>query len=252
MDHELSPEELEELLGAYALDAVDDDERRAVEEHLRRSPEAADEVAQLREAAAMLAVTGGPPPEGVWEQLEAKLQVPADHDRPMPAPVMGADELGGARRARDERRRSRVLVAVAAAAAVFVLLVGAVVVVATRDGSDGSVTTAALAREARRQPGARTATLVDDSGNALATAVVLPDGRGYLESSLPGLPRGRTYQLWSVGRRQTISLGILGRDPSVVAFAAAPGTATLAVTDEVAGGVTASTQAPVAVGGVRA
>ena len=132
------------------------------------------------------------------------------------------------------------------------LLVGGVIVVATRGGNDSPTTTAALAADARHQPGARTATLVDDAGNPLATAVVLRDGRGYLDSSLPALPAGRTYQLWSVGGSQPVSLGLLGRAPSVVAFAASPGTASLAVTEEVAGGVSAPTGAPVAVGEVRA
>ncbi len=89
MDHELSPDELESLLAAYAIDAVDDDERRAVEEHLRRSPAAEEEVARLREAAAMLAIAGGPPPKGLWEQLEAKLQMPAT-GRPA-APIIGME-----------------------------------------------------------------------------------------------------------------------------------------------------------------
>ena len=252
MDHELSPEALDELLGAYALDALDDDERRAVEEYLRRTPEAEEEVTQLREAAAMLAVTGGPPPEGVWEQLEAKLQVPPDRRRAVPAPVLRMDDAARVRHGRPDRHRRRPLLLVAAAAVALVLVVGGVLAIVTRDDSSTGTTTAALARDARQAPGARTAALVDDSGNTLATAVVLPDGRGYLTSSLPTLPRGRTYQLWSVGGRETVSLGLLGRDPSVVAFAAGSGTASLAVTDEVAGGVAAPSQAPLAVGDVRA
>ena len=134
------------------------------------------------------------------------------------------------------------------------MLTGAVVWVAVRDDSASTSTpnAVALAQQARHEPGARTATLVDTDGNALATAIVLPDGRGYLESSLPALPSGRTYQLWSVGGPQMVSLGVLGRDPAVVAFAAAPGTTSLAVSDETAGGAVAPTQAPVAVGDVRA
>ena len=45
---ELSPTELRELLGAYALDAVDADERRQVEAYLARTPAA---VAELSRAA---------------------------------------------------------------------------------------------------------------------------------------------------------------------------------------------------------
>src|SRR5919201_5991044 len=55
---------LDELLGAYALDAVEPDEAAAVEAYLDRSPAAADEVARLRKAAAWIGATEAlaPPP----------------------------------------------------------------------------------------------------------------------------------------------------------------------------------------------
>ena len=67
MSRGLSHSELEELLGAYALDAVDGDERDAVELHLRECPRCRAEVADHREVAAALAQTGGPAPDGVWD-----------------------------------------------------------------------------------------------------------------------------------------------------------------------------------------
>jgi uncharacterized protein (TIGR03083 family) len=48
---------LDELLGAYALDAVDADEAVAVEAYLERAPQAAQEVARLRNAAAWIGAT---------------------------------------------------------------------------------------------------------------------------------------------------------------------------------------------------
>src|SRR5204862_7070295 len=56
---------LDELLGAYALDAVDADEAVAVEEYLARAPHASQEVARLRNAAAWIGATEAltPPPE---------------------------------------------------------------------------------------------------------------------------------------------------------------------------------------------
>src|SRR5437764_3638447 len=56
---------LDELLGAYALDAVDADEAVAVEEYLARAPHAAHEAARLRNAAAWIGATEAltPPPE---------------------------------------------------------------------------------------------------------------------------------------------------------------------------------------------
>jgi len=42
MDRELTPEEIVELLPAYALDAVDDDERASVETYLAAHPDSRD------------------------------------------------------------------------------------------------------------------------------------------------------------------------------------------------------------------
>ncbi|MFN8028708.1 MAG: anti-sigma factor [Acidimicrobiia bacterium] len=214
MDHELSPEVLDELLGAYALDAVDDDERRAFEAYPARAPAAAAEVAQRRDTAAMLAVTGGPPPEGVWEQLEAKLQLP-DDAAPAPAPVVGIDDARDARAARAARRAGRTRwLLVAAAVVVVALVAGGIVAVATRD-SDSPTTTAAPRRTRATSPGAHGHASRERRRHAEARhgGRVAKGRRGYLTSSLPALPNGRTYQLWSVGGRDIVSLGVLDAIP---------------------------------------
>ena len=69
--------ELDELLGAYALDAVEDDERRRVEDYLEINPRAAAEVREHREVATMLAYTGMEAPAGLWERIAAELEEPA-------------------------------------------------------------------------------------------------------------------------------------------------------------------------------
>jgi hypothetical protein len=138
----------------------------------------------------------------------------------------------------------------AAAAAVVALVFGGLWLVDRGDDGGGAADTAALAATAATAPGARHVTLADDSGNALATAVVTRDGSGYLTSELPPAPAGHTYQLWGVTRTGTISLGVLGRDPRTVAFQAAAPTTALAITTEVAGGVPVSRNAPDAVGDV--
>jgi anti-sigma factor RsiW len=64
---------LDDLLGAYALDAVEPDEAVVVEEYLERAPRAADEVARLRNAAAWIGATEAlaPPTELHDAVLEA-------------------------------------------------------------------------------------------------------------------------------------------------------------------------------------
>ncbi|CAN5308310.1 anti-sigma factor [soil metagenome] len=71
--------DVRDLLGAYALDAVDDVERRKVEKLLASDPDAAREVDSLRATAAMLgaAVSAAPPPElrrSVLDQLSQTRQ----------------------------------------------------------------------------------------------------------------------------------------------------------------------------------
>jgi anti-sigma-K factor RskA len=246
MDRELTPEEIVELLPAYALDAVDDDERASVETYLAAHPDSRDEVADFQVAASMLAHAGGPPPDGVWERLESIIAESPPALRVVPP----ADVL--TRRPRAEQPRSdRKWRYLAAAAAVVALVFGALWI-ADRGGDPGNqvTDTAALARVAATAPGARHASLTDENGTTLATAVVLRDGTGYLTSQLPRVPVGQTYQLWGITRNGTVSLGVLGPDPSTVAFQAAMPTQSLAITTEAAGGVPVSQHAPDAVGDV--
>lgn len=70
--------DVRDLLGAYALDAVDDVERRAVERLVERDADAARELAELRATAALLgsAVSAAPPPALRADVLGAITRVP--------------------------------------------------------------------------------------------------------------------------------------------------------------------------------
>jgi hypothetical protein len=247
MDRELTPDEITELLPAYALNAVDDDERAAIDDYLASHPEDGDTVADLQVAASLLAHAGGPPPEGVWERLETIISssppplrlAPPTVLTPRSAPAPETTRVG---------RRWRWL---AAAAAVVALAFGGLWLAERGDGGGGAATDmAALVATANTAPGARHLTLTDEGGTALATAVVTADGTGYLTSKMPPASAGHTYQLWGITRTGTISLGVLGRDPGTVAFKAAGPTTSLAITTEIAGGVPASKNAPDAVGDI--
>jgi anti-sigma factor RsiW len=65
---------IEELLGAYALHAIDDDERAMVEAHLATCPRCRAEVDSHREVAAHLALTGAPAPDGLWERIAGAIE----------------------------------------------------------------------------------------------------------------------------------------------------------------------------------
>lgn len=251
MDRELTPEEIAGLLPAYALDAVDDDERAAIDAYLESRPEERDAVAELQVAASMLAHTGGPPPEGVWERLESIISSTSSSSsaapplRLVPSPAALDPRSAPVTPPARPDRRWRWL---AAAAAVVALVFGGLWLVDRGDGGGGAADTVALAETAATAPGARQVALVDPDGNTLATAVVTRDGTGYLTSDLAPAPAGKTYQLWGISRAGTISLGVLGRDPGTVAFKAATATTSLAITTEVAGGVPETRNEPDAVG----
>jgi anti-sigma-K factor RskA len=84
-----------------------------------------------------------------------------------------------------------------------------------------------------------------------ADAVVLPDGSAYLVvHQLPSLAADQTYQLWAIVGDRKVSVGVLGREPSVAAFHVDANPALLAVTAEQAGGVTSTDKTPVIVGAV--
>jgi hypothetical protein len=246
MDRELTPDEITELLPAYALDAVDDDERAAIDAYLESRPEAREQVADLQVTASMLAHAGGPPPDGVWERLESIISTTPPPLRLVPPTVLTPRSASVPETARVDRRWRWL----AAAAAVVALAFGGLWLADRGDGGGGAADTAQLAATAMTAPGARHASLTDDDGNELATAVVTTDGAGYLTSTLPPAPAGHVYQLWGVTRTGTISLGVLGRDPGTIAFQAGLPTQSLAITTEVAGGVPVSRNAPDAVGDV--
>ncbi|MGH2674771.1 MAG: anti-sigma factor domain-containing protein [Actinomycetota bacterium] len=235
-------EDVEELLGAYALDAVPEDERQMVEEHLALCQVCRNEAREHQETAAMLS-GGAAAPLGVWDRIATALEVSA------PA------SLQAARGARAPRKIGRWATGIAAAAAVAAIVVlGLRVVEQDRllDRVAGVTEEQALARAAGaalRDPEARRVTLRSPDGALSVEGVLLPDGKGYLvRHNLRPLSPDRTYQLWALGDAPPISAGVLGSDPGVVAFSVDPRVGGLAITEEDAGGVVSSENDPLAVG----
>ena len=227
-----------ELLGAYALDAVDDDERAAVEELVSIDAGAADEVARHRDTASYLAFTGATAPEGLWDRIALALEAAP----PSPGPQLAKVLQPGERR---HRWRRGWIGAVAAAAAVVIFVAGLLVA----GGKSTPSTQAALDKAyaaASANPSSRHADLVSSDGTVHVSAAVDPSGRGYVSaSSLPRLPDDRTYQLWGqTPDGRLVSLGLMGPRPGVSAFGAAPGLKALAVSNEAQGGSVQPTATP--------
>ncbi len=223
--------ELDELLGAYALDAVDPDERRRVDDYLEVSPRAAAEVQAHREVATMLAFTGMDAPDDLWGRISDEIGEQAPPPGPELAKVMSLD---------DHPRRNRF--ASAAPWALSAAAVVALVFVAFGMGSGTDAPSEPLANAAeiaRADRDSVITTLVSEGSDASAEAIIDQDGHGFvLARDLPPLPDGQTYQLWGVVENgEVISLGIFGPNPEVETFTIEGPVSALAITIEDAPGV---------------
>ncbi|MEY2433878.1 MAG: hypothetical protein QOC92_3603 [Acidimicrobiaceae bacterium] len=241
MAPQLTHADIQALLGAYALDAVDPDEAAIIDTHLADCPRCRSEVAEHREAATLLSFTGTSAPDAVWSRIAADLEeTPPPFSLPRQLPV--------------RRPPMRLFAAAAAVAAAVIGVLSLQVVrqdhridqlaaISDQRGLDQAAAAAAVA------PDARTVRLQSDDGAHIADAVVLPDGHGYLvQARLPALGRDQTYQLWGVIGAQTISLGVLGSNPTITPFKAAGPLTALAITAEHTGGVVAPTTSPIVQG----
>ena len=74
---------IEELLGVYALDAVDEDERRLVEQHLADCSQCLAEVEEHRRVAALLAGEAVQPPSRVWNRIISEITAADRHQAPV-------------------------------------------------------------------------------------------------------------------------------------------------------------------------
>ena len=240
-------DELDSLLGAYALDALDPADRARIDAYLERDADARAEVDELRETAASLALLPSSSldaPPDLWERISGAIAAEQDRD---------VDELAARR---ERRRRASWIAPTVAAAAVIVLVVLAAQIASLHGQLDrahefGTSAMAAAFDRAAKVDGAREVDLTAKSGAKLARVVLLPDGTGYLRGDhLDALPSDRTYQLWAVTGSATgpvaVSAGVLGSDPQAVAFHASGPVQAFAVTVERAGGVVQSAQTPIA------
>jgi anti-sigma-K factor RskA len=225
--------ELDALLGAYALDALDDDERARVDAYIAANPGARDEVDELRESAASLAlapVDDVSAPSGLWDRISSEI---SSDQRDAVISI-------GSRRGRGTTWG---VLAVAASIVVAVLVTSVVV----HHGSSNAGNMSAAFNRAARQPGAQEIPLKHANGTEVARVVLLPDGTGYLKNeSMQALPSDKTYQLWALSgdpsKPTAISAGVLGSDPNAVAFHLAGAPHGFGVTVEQTPGVAQSTQ----------
>jgi anti-sigma-K factor RskA len=254
----MSHDEASDLLGVYALDAVDGDEFTELEEHLETCPRCRAELDNLREVAAAMGNSVEPVPEGLWSQIALRLPEEREDEEPRPMPRLTPGARPPFRASTDGRdRRHRTMVAtvgaLAVAAAAVAVVLGIGLVRADNKVSNLQAAPSAVSA-ALRTPGHHIVELDSSSSRAeLAQVVVVPSGQGYLVSSkLPTLGDDRTYQLWAIEGKQPISLGLLGGSPRRAAFtmAGAARPSRLSITAEPKGGSVSPTSPIIATGTV--
>jgi len=242
-------------VAAYALHALDDAERRAVDAHLAVGAACRDELATHYETLVLLAPEEAPP-AALWDRVNASIGAPVGSDDEGPAdaaaagPGLAGSPGSGSTGSDDVVRpmptrsptprpaapaqpgRPSRLGWVAAAAAVAVALGVGGLVGHGLGSADDDADIGTLAARAAQQPGGELATLLSPDGGSVARVVVDDDGAYLVLDDLDNLPEGRAYQLWSVTEAQPVSLGMLGRDgTNTVAFRLPPTITDLAISE---------------------
>lgn len=253
------PAHPDELLAAYAVDALDEAERAAVADHLAGCAHCRAELGSFHEALAQLPVlVGEPPPAELWDRITAELDAPAEppaHGQQRHADADAEELLHRgelvAPSPLDARRRPRwhgLLAGSVAAAAAALLAV--VVTAGILDRGDARPDVVELADAALQAPGTRVVPLATPEGAQVARVVVGGQGRGsfvVLDGLAPLGPDG-AYQLWALDGEVPVSLGVLGDGTELVVALPVPAEAQrLAISAEGRGGAAAPTLPPVAV-----
>ena len=254
------------LAGAYALGALDEAERDAFERHLADCESCAVEVAEFRATGARLALAASrtPPPELKRQVLAriAEVHQDAPEVTPEAAPAVAPEvEAGPAvRSARPGPSRARRATVFALAASVVAAAgLGGVAVWQYERAVDAHH----QAQQAQADAARIAAVLSAPDAHAVVGAVGGPaqgvratvvsshsqDRAVFLTAGLPGLPHGKTYQLWfnDAGVMRPAGLVAPGAADQTVLLQGLIGPASgMGITVEPAGGSPHPTSAPIA------
>jgi anti-sigma-K factor RskA len=206
--------ELDELLGAYALDAVEPEEAERIEDYLRENPRARAEVEEYREAAAFLASSGAEAPVGLWDRIAEQIEAPPEGQ---PAPLLDFRRRGGPRAV--SRRATRPVWRWVAAAAAVIAVAGLSTEVVRQQNRLDDLQLSQDALQVSLDPTAGHYDLHNTDGSLAMRLAVRPDGETWIVGEqLPAPPSGKEYQLWTIDGAAPVSVGVIGRQPSVGKF----------------------------------
>jgi anti-sigma-K factor RskA len=222
--------ELHTLSGAYAVDALSDDEARLFDTHLKDCQACRDEVRELQHAAALMGASESVAPPAA---LRARVLAAADREAQLPPKVTA---IGAA----PSRRRAPRLVA-AAAAVVLVLTGGFAVLKAQRDDSTHVASTVSQVFKA---PDARTRSVPTTHGTHTVAASPSMGRMAVDTDGLQKLSGKRVYQLWAVHAGTMTSVGIVDDLDAGKAMAIPGEGTTVSLTVEPEGGSEQPTTTP--------
>jgi anti-sigma-K factor RskA len=237
-----------ELSGAYALDALDDAERKRFERHLARCSSCAEDVRRMTSTATALALAvAAEPPSGLKQRVLAAAaatpQLP-----PLPSTATPRRHGRPVTRSAWFPRLALGVAAVGVAAAVVL----AVVTVSTQDRlSTVQAQNQALAA-VLAAPDAQIATATSSTGGSATVVLSYAQQKMIFTSSgFPRLPNSKVYELWLLSTGSARSAGLLpeptdGRTAPVLA-AGLTSADKVGVTVEPAGGTSSPTTTPILV-----
>ncbi|MBD8871174.1 anti-sigma factor [Nocardioides donggukensis] len=241
--------EIHALSGAYAVDAVNDVERKLFEQHLAHCPDCRDEVASLREAASLLPETAAvAPPPALRDRVLAEIA----SVRPLPPVTVETGPVEPTNVTSLAARRRRRLPALAAAAAVAAML-GAGAVAWQPWETTPEVQQRQLTAAERIAAADDAQEIVHEfEGGAVATVIRSRElGQAVITTSdMPAAPAGKVYQLWlqdPTGQMRPAGLMEPLPAQTVVLEGDAASARAAGITVEPAGGSERPTTAPLAV-----
>ncbi len=255
--------DLHSLAAPYALDALEPDERRRFEKHLKKCERCAFEVRALAEDAVRLAWSeAAQPPFAMRDRVLSAIRNTPQEPGPLrehargpareytprlPAHVWGTEPA--ASRARAPQRRP-FFVPFATATATAALVVASLFAVQANETRDKLNAEQAQAREIAHvlaAPDARATTGADTQGRSIGVIASATEGRAVVTlSGYDALPSGHVHQLWLMRPNvQPRSLGLFKGDTPLVTTGLDKSATSLAVTVEPDGGSPQPTTQPV-------
>ena len=194
----------EELAAGHALSALEPEDEQLFLQHLDRCMRCADDVAEHREALALLALAsdaGDPPPavlDGIRAGIAATRSTAGSGAAPA-VPTGGVTSLAAARERRSERndRGARWLGAAAAAALVLSLGAWNLALQADRSELRERAERYALAVQELGRPDSRNVPLQGEGGDVVAVAVVQDREVSLVLDGLEPNRSGTSYVLWA-------------------------------------------------------